>query len=59
MSQARVSPCSRVCEEVCTMVASSDAHALALGLLLLADVLASQCTLARRDLTHQYIQIYR
>ena len=37
----------------------SDTYAVALGWLLLADTLAELCCLARGDLTHHYIQIYR
>lgn len=41
------------------MVPFTDAHVLTLGWLLLADIVSQQCVLARGDLTHQYIQIYR
>ncbi|KAJ8733578.1 hypothetical protein PYW08_001876 [Mythimna loreyi] len=46
-------------EGTCEFVAMSDSYNMALGWLLLADVLATLCQLARGDLTHHYIQIYR
>ncbi|KAJ8727288.1 hypothetical protein PYW07_001407 [Mythimna separata] len=46
-------------EGTCEFVAMSDSYNMALGWLLLADVLATLCGLARGDLTHHYIQIYR
>lgn len=49
----------RLGEGTCEFVAMSDSYNVALGWLLLADVLAELCQLARGDLAQHYIQIYR
>ncbi|KAJ0179065.1 hypothetical protein K1T71_005840 [Dendrolimus kikuchii] len=45
--------------QTCAVAVGSDSHALALGWLLLADAVAAQCALAKGDLAHHYIYLYR
>ncbi|XP_026738347.1 E3 ubiquitin-protein ligase listerin-like [Trichoplusia ni] len=46
-------------EATCELVTTSDSYSMALGWLLLAEIIASVCHLARGDLYHHYLQIYR
>ncbi|XP_073948989.1 E3 ubiquitin-protein ligase listerin-like [Choristoneura fumiferana] len=46
-------------EETCSMVPFTDSHSVALGYLLLADAVCVTATLARSDLVHHYLELFR